>query len=245
MIIKCILVFGMDNLGYEVTPSAQLINRNAASGFSFGLIEVALYGLDDGGLVIQPRTIAKTEIIERTVVLVRDQTQPGPTLIEEDLLTEVQGVGAEGKLVRNELGESPKQAEYRAWWTPVLETKFDDPDQEPPKLFYPNNVRVALPIPKTWILAYRFGGDKGQVGVSLAGSNPSYREMIEILTPSQDQILAELPVGSMFRKSTSGDDYTFSTARPAADFANEDEKRQWIAETLNTYVNVIRPKLKD
>ena len=43
---------------------AELLNRNVARGFSFGLIEVALYGFDDGTLGVQPRVVAKTQLIE-------------------------------------------------------------------------------------------------------------------------------------------------------------------------------------
>ena len=242
---RFLLLIAGDGIREDVGSMAQLINRNAASGFAFGLIEVALYGLEDGSLVVQPRTIAKTEIIERTVVLVRDNAKSGPSLIEEGFANDMAGGDFVGNSMRNELGESPKQAEYRAWWTPVLETKFDDPDQEPPKLFYPNNVRVPLPVPKTWILAYRFGGEKGQVGVCLAGSNPFYGEMMGHLASHRKEILAELPAGSEFRKAIGSEDYTFSTSKPALEFSSEVNKRQWISETLNTYVNVMRPRLKD
>ena len=51
----------------DVSGIAELINRNAASAFSFALVEVALYGFADSSLAIQPRVIAKTQIIERTV----------------------------------------------------------------------------------------------------------------------------------------------------------------------------------
>lgn len=242
---RFLLLIAGDGIREDVGSMAQLINRNAASGFAFGLVEVALYGLDDGGLVVQPRIITKTEVIERTVVLVRDTDQSAAMLIEDDLAADAMAGGTTGSAARNELGESPKQAEYRAWWTPVIErVTFDDPDQEPPKLFYPNNIRAPLPVPKTWILAYRAGGDKGSLAVCLSGSNPAYKEMLSYLTPQASEILAELPSGTEFRKSLTGEDYTFATTRSALDFAKEEDKRQWIAETMNAYANAIRPRIK-
>ena len=163
-------------------------------------------------------------------------------MVEDD---EVEKHGGSRAVDRNELGESPKQAEYRKWWGPVLEMQFDDPDQEPLKLYYPNNVRASLPMAKTWLTAYCFGGDTGQIGVSAAGNFPNYSQMIERLTSQSDEILAELPEGSEFRKSMGSDDYTFAISKNAADFSNEEEKREWVTETLNAFVNALRPRVKD
>ena len=123
---RFLLIIAGDGIREDVDALAQLINRNAASGFSFGLVEIALYGMDEGGVLAQPRIIAKTQNIERTVVLVRDPEskellQDGS---EDNYLTREPG---ELALKSNELGESPKQAEYRRWWKPVLEMTFDDP----------------------------------------------------------------------------------------------------------------------
>ncbi|MDX8405523.1 MAG: hypothetical protein R8K50_05155 [Mariprofundus sp.] len=233
-----LLIVG-DGIREDVGAIAELINRNAASGFSFGLVEVALYGLDDGGLIVQPRTIAKSKIIERSVVIVRDGSQTEALQLDDE--GQEPSVSARSG---NNLGESPKQTEYREWWTPVLESEFDDPDQEPAKLYWPNNVRVHMPAPKTWILAYRAGGEKGQVGVCMAGSGQAYTNMMSPLIEQKDEILAELPADSEFRKFLKGDNYTFSTTRSAADFDNDDAKRRWFSETLNTYVNAFRPRLK-
>lgn len=240
---RFLLLIAGDGIREDVESMAALINRNAASGFSFGLVEVALYGLEDGGLLIQPRTLAKTQIIERTVVLVSDKANGGTLNLEDN--EETASTGDNKKTVRNELGESSKQAEYREWWTPVLGTEFDDPDQEPLKLYYPNNVRTPLPMPKTWLTAYRGGGDNGQIGVHITGTPPNYSQLIEKLANQGDEILEELPEGTECRKSQNSDDYIFATGKSAASFETEEQKRQWLSETLNTYVNVFRPRIKD
>jgi hypothetical protein len=158
-------------------------------------------------------------------------------LIGGDTPPMIQRVGP----VEANLGASPKQAEYRAWWTPVLQTKFDDPDQEPPRLYYPNNVRVALPWPNVWILAYR-AGVKQDFAVTISGFEHDYPEMMRALTPQRDEVLSELPKGSVF--APWDDVITFVTKRKSEEFANDDEKRKWLSTTLNAYVNVLRPRLK-
>lgn len=243
---KFLLMIAGDGIRDGVEAITELINRNAASGFSFALVEVALYGFDDGSLAIQPRVSAKTSIIQRTVVVVREAGNSAPLPIVDEDDAAVQATVSNGELVvaRDDLGESPKQAEYRAWWTPVMLSHFQDPDQGPPVLYYPNNVRTALPWPQTWIGAWRYGGAPGTVGVALGGLSPSYNRMIEALSPSNPEILSELPPGSELVPNSKRDSETFRTIRRAADFATDDEMRRWIVETMNTYVNVFRPRLK-
>jgi hypothetical protein len=67
--------------------------------------------------------------------------------------------------------------------------------------------------------------------------------MISSLAGQRDEILAELPPGSKFNKTTLGV-FSFSISKSTTDFHNEDAKRSWISETLNTYVNALRPRIK-
>jgi hypothetical protein len=239
---RFLIVIAGDGIREDVSGIAELINRNASSAFSFALVEVALYGFDDSSVAIQPRVIARTQIIERTVVVVRDANQPLTVTASDDADTEESGASTAGS--RNELGESPTQAQYRTWWTPVMNAPFDDPDQEPAKLYYPNNVRVTLPWPtKVWAGAYRYGGDSGFVGVGTNGQEPGYSDLISALERQKDAILDELP-GAVFAPSDGGKKISISTRRQAAEFTTDDEMRRWLSSTLNSYVNALRPRLK-
>lgn len=243
---RFLLIIAGDGIREDVSGMAELINRNAASAFSFALVEVALYGFGESSLAIQPRVIAKTQIIERTVVVVRDAGQPLAMTMSEEPDVEESG-DASSAVVRNELGESPTQAQYRAWWTPVINAPFDDPDQEPAKLYWPNNIRISLPWPtRVWATAYRYGGDTGAIGVGTNGTEPGYSEMISALEAQKEAIVAELPKGAEFElyDSDSGRKVTISTQRRASEFTTDDEMRRWLASTLNSYVNALRPRLK-
>ena len=186
----------------------------------------------------------KTQIIERTVVVVQHAGQPLAMTVSEEPDVEESG-DASSAVVRNELGESPTQAQYRAWWTPVINASFDDPDQEPARLYWPNNVRISLPWPtRVWLTAYRAGGDAGTIGVATSGTEPGYSEMISALEAQKEAIVAELPEGTTFHPSHSGRNVTISTQRRASEFTTDDEMRRWPASTLNSYVNALRPRLK-
>ena len=144
----------------------------------------------------------------------------------------------------NEFGESPKQAEYRAWWQPVIDASFDDPEQEPARLFWPNHVRVFLPWPtRVWATAYRYGGDTGFVGVGTNGQEPQYSQLVAALIQQRAEILAELPEGADFLP-TENNKLSIRTQRKAKDFKSDNEMRQWLSSALNMYVNALRPRLK-
>jgi hypothetical protein len=197
-----------------------------------------LYGFEDGRILVQPRTVAKTSIIERTVILVRER-DGAPLLGIDDL----QGEPLSSD-VPDPLNESPRQAEYRAWWSPVMQMRFDDPDQESPRLYWPNHVRTAMPARRTWLTAYRYGGETGSLGVYLTGSGEYYVSLMQKLMPHRDEILSELPDGSQLDAVNLPGVRCFITQRPINSFHNSDAQRTWIMEVLNIYVNVLRPRIK-
>lgn len=58
---RFLLLIAGDGIREGISGMAELITRNAALGFNFGLAEVALYQLGEQGLVVQPRVVARTE----------------------------------------------------------------------------------------------------------------------------------------------------------------------------------------
>lgn len=230
---RFLLLIAGDGIREDVGALAELINRNAASGFAFGLVEVALYGIGQEGLVVQPRLVARTQVIERTFVVLRE----GPhAMLAPSIEFDEAPITAE--LPDDPDHESPRQAAYRQWWTPVLEAPLDDPDQEPPKLFWPNNVRAALPWPGTWILAYTSVARRGGAAVCLSGRSESRDELLKQLDDQREEILAELPAGSVI------EDGTFYLRRKLDEFIDDDAVRAWLIESLNAFVNAIRPRAK-
>lgn len=241
---RFLLVIAGDGIREDVSGITDLITRNAASAFSFGLVEIALYGFGDSSLAIQPRVVAKTQIIERTVVLVRNEGRADAMMVAEDTDVAISS-SVSGEVLRNELGESATQAQYRTWWTPVLNTSFDDPDQEPAKLYWPNNIRIPLPWPtKVWATAYRYGGDTGTIGVGINGHEPGFSEIISTFESQKESVLAELPEGTAFLLFDSPKRVTISTIKKATEFTTDDDMRRWLSSTLNSYVNALRPRLK-
>src|SRR3954453_5221764 len=116
-----------DGIREDIAALAELINRNAASAFSLGMMEVALYALGES-LVIQPRIIARTSNIERSVVVVRSGTEVLGTDEPQD------------EEDNTEPSRSSASAERGLWWATLNDLTFDDPEQQPARFVWPNNL---------------------------------------------------------------------------------------------------------
>lgn len=243
---RFLLLIAGDGIREDVGALAELINRNAALGFSFGLVEVALYDLGGGGLAVQPRVTARTHVFERNVVIVQGD---GSTVLHDTMTGDAppwsseKGPSSSASSGTRE-AENPKHAENRRWWQPVLDMRFDDPDQEPLRLFWPNNVRAQLPWNGLWITAYRNDAPSGKCGVFLAGRERELDDAYQLLMPELDEIVSELPEGTKTGGVRASGGTAILTIRPNSGFQNDDEKRDWLRKTLNQYVNALRPRIK-
>jgi hypothetical protein len=232
---RFLLLIAGDGIREDVGGMAELVNRNAASAFSMGLVEVALYDLGDGGLAIQPRVIAQTKLIERTVVIVKTSDASGAeatTVLEEEPDT-ANDPSAPG-------GDTPKQAAYRAWWGPVIATAFDDPEQSPPVLRWPNYVRMPLPNPDLWVTAYRAEGDR-TLGLFLGGKAAALNSLREQIREDREALADELPDGAEIE--VDGSKLEVKTVRAAADFPDDGSRQAWLSDALNRYANAFRSRL--
>jgi hypothetical protein len=233
---RFLLVIAGDGIRQDVGSMAELISRNAASAFSFGLVEVALYGFPDGSLAVQPRAIAATSLIERTFVAVRDEKGLHAVEVGQPIPD-----GGEASSAAASTRTRPDYEGYREWWKPILDMSFDDPDQAPP-VYYVNQVRVPLPIENTWLLANSMTS-RAAVGVYLVDGSDGQR-LYSVVRSNWSDLEPLLPEGSTLKPPRPG--YSdVSCERAWSTFASEDEKRAWLVETINTFVNVFRPLSKE
>ena len=229
---RFLLLIAGDGIREDVGGIADLINRNATSGFSFGQVEVALYEFPDGALAIQPRAISKTHIIERYVVV----TNSDAVLSDADDTDRASG--GEVDLTADLPNAASRDAEI-AWWTPVTQMRFDDPEQDPPKYRWRNHVRVQLPQPGLWLTGYA-SVSSNEVGVFLTGHHAALADAMSRLG---EEPLDDLPAGSAILTARTGVPF-YAVNRKRSDFPSDDAQRQWIMEMLNAYANALRPRLK-
>jgi hypothetical protein len=227
---RLLVLIAGDGFREGVQSLTDLVNRTATKAFSFGLIEVALYRFGKNRFAIQPRVLAKTEIIVRHVTIVNVKEGNGPIVIEEATGT------TEMRRRKAALGS---KAHLRSWWEPILKMGFDDPQQEPPFWLATNNIALNTPFPGIQIKALAIVG-KPQIGIFLSGPKAANVTAIQkYLKRDRRSLLNELPNGTEIRI---GDAWPIMLLE--FDIESDDEKRAWIMKALNTFANVLRPRLK-
>jgi hypothetical protein len=227
-----LLIVG-DGIHEDVQSIAELVNRNAASAFELALVEMALYEDLLGGLLVQPRVAAKTETIQRMFVMLQGASlTAAPVVIEE-----------ESPVDEPERDKSAKHEEYRRWWRLILEMSFDDPDQPPPKLYFPNNVRLPLPIRGLWLTAYGVSSGGARHGVSLVGPSSALQGFWDSVEVTPEEVAAEIPGARVYQTDDKASVY-LNANRLDSDFPHDDARREWLMQTLNAFVNALRPRMK-
>ena len=126
------------------------------------------------------------------------------------------------------------------WWEPVLKMTFDDPEQEPPRWLGTNNVALVTPFPGIQIKAWAMVNGS-QIGVYLTGTRVESIDAVIGHIKREKKYLAEsLPAGTRFDLDS---DWPIVLKQIGA--KSDVERYSWLKATLNAFVNVLRPRLKE
>ncbi len=227
-----LLIVG-DGIREGVAAIAEFIENHGTLHFSFGLVEMVIYRLGDKELLVQPRILAQTMIVNRTVI----------TLDADGLIAKTAEEIEKDEPV--EMSESQKF--YSEFWTEFLsELKLDDSAQPLPKSTTLGNIFLRMPAKSnSWITVYFYQKTK-EVGVFLTFSRGSLANMIfERLLADKEKIESELGE-KLSWKSTDGK-HTVGALAYFDDLrspANRDPIKRWLADHANRYVNVFRPRIE-
>ncbi|HXR39976.1 MAG TPA: hypothetical protein VN776_12810 [Terracidiphilus sp.] len=218
---RILVLIAGDGIREGVQSLTDLVNRSATLAFSFALIEVALYCFPDNRLVVQPRVLAKTKLIERFTNTITMNRASQAT--------------SEGNMDQE---TSQGKGNLKAWWKPVLQMKFDDPEQERPFWTATNNVVLNTPFPGIQIKAYAM--KKGsQIGVFLSGPKADNLLMIKkYLKRDYEDLEKALPQ----KTTVSPNDPNILLSTSSCD--SDEKKYAWIKKTLNGFVNALSPYLR-
>ena len=180
-------------------------------------------------MIVQPRILAETEVIERRMTIITMDGATNPIVVED--------VAEESKTLGRRESTSNKE-HLRSWWEPVLRMKFDDPEQEPPFWTTTNNVVLNTPFPGIQIKAFAMV-NSSRIGVFVSGPRRENVLMLQkYLKRHRASLKEQLPSGAEIRpgdcKISMGTD----------DCESDEQKRTWIMKTLNEFVNVLRPHLR-
>jgi hypothetical protein len=183
-------------------------------------------------MLVQPRLLAKTELITRQLTIVASESG------ERVEVREKSEEGVEAPIPGRAAVPSGKQ-HLKDWWQPVLDMKFNDPEQDPPYWVGTNNIVLRTPFPGIVIKAFaRVGSPAMEVFVS-GTRTENVRAIEEFVREERRALIRELPPGTEICPEN---DWPVITHEQ--EIEDDDERRAWIIKTLNTYVTVLRPRLR-
>jgi hypothetical protein len=232
-----LLIVG-DGIREGVEAIAEYLQLHAGLHFSLGLVELPIYGMPNGDRLVAPRVLARTQLIARNVVAVPD----GYMVEAED-----GGSVAELDPDRAVLAEQSQR-----FWTEFVDDylKLDDPEQPKPRPARLGYISLSLPARTSWLTVYRTL-HPGRVGIFLScwRNTPGAYAM--------QAIVDEWKAGGAVKEELVGTVRLYKTAGGSVDSIIESlevgpleqpEVREkafsWLAERVNTFVNVLRPRMR-
>ncbi|MEW6563592.1 MAG: DUF4268 domain-containing protein [Pseudomonadota bacterium] len=229
-----LLIVG-DGIRYGVESLVGFLEVHGNLHFTLGLIEVASFKMPDGDLLLQPRILAKTENIRRTIFLgANGDVQPDQIVDQQD-------------------ADSPKNSDapwFQTFWAEYLEAlKLDDMRQPIPKPAKSTNMFFGMPPGggSAWISAY-IAQSRGKAGVFLTffkGFDKIEDYYQRLLSQKED---IERSFGAPLIWERNGDkiyigpaDISYSTLK-----SGDDRKQtiQLLADMTNRMVNTFRQRLE-
>ncbi|MBP1714168.1 MAG: exonuclease [Deltaproteobacteria bacterium] len=227
-----LLIVG-DGIREGVAAIAEFLENHGTLHFTFGLVEMAIFKVNSEGLLIQPRVIAQTMIVKRTVI-----TLEAEGLVSKDASEVEEEASAE-------LSETQKF--YQEFWTEfIAQLTFDDPGQPLPNVTKQGNIFLSMPTKgNAWITIY-FSQKNREVGVYLKILKGSLGEMLySRLMNDREAIDKELGIPVTWSSKT--DDRFIIVRKTFPDLKSSKYRepiKAWLAESLNLFVNVFRVRLE-
>lgn len=140
--------------------------------------------------------------------------------------------GAEVKKGIGGGGSGRGRKEFEPWWEPILNMKFDDPEQEAPHWEAPNQVVLETPCPSILIKAA-----KNLIYLS-SPRGDNWKEVDGFIASEWKEVKKEIPD---IRVGKENENYFYLHNDSKG---TDDQQREWLKKNLNTYVNILRPRLK-
>jgi hypothetical protein len=227
-----ILIIAGDGIRSGAEALVSFLERYGHLRFQFALIEVASYRLADGALLLQPRVLARTELLRRTVYM----TPQGGTVSLLDDVADEPAADAAQRTAQAAVGDR-----WNRFWTDYLdELELDDMQQAPPARA-PRSPMIYLHLPPgdrhlVWITAYVMPSENRagvflSLGKNLARASEWYYRLYE----QREAIEAVVP-GLAWQNCGDG---TFRVEAPRIDVADVEQpaERDAVLRQLRTQTN--------
>ena len=229
-----LLIVG-DGIRFGAESLVGFIERYGNLRFGLGLVEVAAFKLPNGELLMHPRILAKTEILQRTVLIGHaSAVEFEQAAISEDAET-------------LKTSDAPW---FQAFWTEYMAAlRLDDPLQPLPNL--PKSTNIYFPMPlnggAAWISAFiARSAAKGGTYLTFARAFDKAEEYFDRLSAQREEIERSFGAPLLWER----DGNKFSVSAPGVPFgdlnAPADRARviAHLVDMTNRMVNVFRHRLE-
>ncbi|MBL6459376.1 hypothetical protein JMJ55_29090 [Belnapia sp. T6] len=249
---RFLLLVAGDGIREGTEGIVQFMHGHSGMRFAFGLVEMAGYELPGGQLLVQPRVLARTVAVERTVVRIVDAIAPAAGGLGETADSDTEIDADPGDLPAPVRRRDPAaiEADRRFWEQFVRGLRLDDPSQPPPRRKGVGWARYELSTTDAWITAYRarsldllgtYADFRGESGARLYAA-------IEAERPDVDAILSAAWPGSVpeWGETAPHSKWIALRLRVPGDWSDEEQARHaaWLAAAGNAFVNALRPRIQ-
>lgn len=243
---RFVLMVVGDGIAEGTQRIGEFLQDQPGLSFDFALVEVAEYRFldpltDAERRILQPRVLAKTAILERSVVR-----------IEDGVITIDEARGAQASAPQRTGADRRVDTAFQQAWRDFAERfiasiEFDDPAQPPPRLGGIGWVRLPLPLGLS-ITLWR-GKTQQKIGAFVRFSGSEGQGWFEALHAARADIDAELARAGLPPPEwdSSANAPMLSVEAPAPlpwDAAAEDAQVEFLAGCANQLVNSLRPRLE-
>lgn len=245
---RFLLLVAGDGIREGTEAIVQFMQEHSGMRFTFGLVEMAGYHLPGGRLVVQPRVLARTVALERTVVRVVGEAGIASPA-EPDGGDEAEN-DAEAPPALRRRDPALAEADRRFWERFGRCLRLDDPSQPPPRRRGFGHIRYDLGTPAARIVAYR-ARSASLVGTYATFPGEAGARMFAALEAERPEIDGVLRAASLSGELEWGGDadskWVAMRLRELADqWTPDDDSRHlaWLAAVGNAFVNAFRPRIR-
>jgi len=221
------LIIAGDGIRQDAQGIVEFLQDVGHMRFVLALLEVAVYKHTQKDFyIIQPRTLAKTQQINRD--------------IEYSLPPD-----SESSVIDSGMDKEEWRKIYKDYWIRFIESLvLDDPEQPMAKPTALGNIFFPLPPSGSiaWVTTF-FSKQEREVGCFLRLRNePAGRELYQALAEEKDRIEVDLPFPVLWDVNRR---MVIRCRKVTGEWppVNDKEVDAYLAETINGFVNVFRPRL--
>lgn len=235
-----LLIVG-DGIREGVEAISEYLQAHTGLHFSLGLVELPMFDLPDGSRLVVPRVLARTYVVTRNVVALPD----GYSLEAPDELPAVAANPASTSAVEPISAEPTESQQF--WQGFLNQLTLDDPEQRIPPAARLGPLSFMMPAPggASWLNVFR-NKKPGELGVELSSSGNGVGAYVRTAIADEWQSVKPEVGGTSYLTERDGRP-VIGDRRAFPNLDDPDVRQQayrWLAERVNTFVNVIRPRVR-